>query len=151
VNRYEWLTLTELANSTEWSPCVIMNKSTVPKAQLPIGVIIMWITKWTNGDLVTSCLEQGTKSTVKKTRNFYAGCIVIHAVNTDLVIMPGGISHNYILVNKPFKNHLKQLYSEWPLAGHYVLTPTGPIRKPSIELLCQWIKFMAGNRSLQKR
>jgi hypothetical protein len=123
--------LDELANSTEWSPCVIMNKSTVPKAQLPIGLIIMWITKWTNGDVVTSCLEQGTKSTVKKTRNFCAGWIVIHAVNTDLVVISGGISHNYILMNKPFKNHLKQLYSEWPLAGHYVLTPIGLIRKPS--------------------
>jgi hypothetical protein len=89
-------------------------------------------------------------STVKKTRNFCAGWIVIHAVNNDLVVMPGGINNNYILVNKPFKNHLKQLYSEWPLAGHYVLTPTGPKRKPSIELLCQWVKFMAGNSSLHK-
>jgi hypothetical protein len=75
---------------------------------------------------------------------------LIHAVNNDLVVMPGGISNNYILVNKSFKDHLKQLYSEWPLAGHYVLKPTGPKRKPSIELLCQWMKFMAGNSSLQK-
>jgi hypothetical protein len=76
---------------------------------------------------------------------------VIHAVNSDLVVMPGGISHNYILVNKSFKNHLKQLYSEWPLAGHYVLAPTGQIRKPSIEMVYQWVKFMAGNKSLQKK
>jgi hypothetical protein len=97
--------------------------------------------------MVTSCLEQGTKSTVKKTRNVCAGLIVIHAVNTDLVVMPRGISHSYIIVNMPFKNHLKQLYSEWLLAGHCVLTPPGTIKKPSIELLCQWVKFMATDLS----
>jgi hypothetical protein len=80
-------------------------------------------------------------------RNVCAGWIVIHAVNTDFVVMPRGISHNYIIVNMPFKNHLKQLYSEWLLAGHYVLKPTGTIRKPSIVLLCQWVKFMATDLS----
>jgi hypothetical protein len=43
-------------------------------------------------------------------------------------------------VNKPFKDHLKQLYFEWLLAGDHVLTSTGKIKKPSIALLCQWIK-----------
>jgi hypothetical protein len=43
-------------------------------------------------------------------------------------------------VNKPFKDHLKQLYFECLLAGDHILTPTGKIKKPSVALLCQWIK-----------
>jgi hypothetical protein len=45
-----------------------------------------------------------------------------------------------VVVNKPFKDHLKQLYSEWLLAGAHILTATGKIRKPSVALLCQWVK-----------
>jgi hypothetical protein len=69
---------------------------------------------------------------------------VIHAMNTDLVVIPGGITSQLqvleVVVNKPFKDHLKQLYSEWPLAGDHILTPTGKIKKPSVALHCQWIK-----------
>jgi hypothetical protein len=43
---------------------------------------------------------------------------VIHAMNTDLEVIPGGTpSLLHIPVNKPFKDHSKQLYSDWLLAG----------------------------------
>jgi hypothetical protein len=45
----------------------------------------------------------------------------IHALNTDLVVIPGGMTSQFqvldVIVNKPFKDHLKQLYSEWLLTG----------------------------------
>jgi hypothetical protein len=48
----------------------------------------------------------------------------IHAVNTDLVVIPGGMIFQLqvldVLVSKPFKDHLKQLYSEWLLAGDHI-------------------------------
>jgi hypothetical protein len=41
---------------------------------------------------------------------------VIHAMNTVLVVKPGGMTFQLqvldVVVNKPFKDHLKQLYSE---------------------------------------
>jgi hypothetical protein len=68
----------------------------------------------------------------------------IHAMNTDLVVTPGGMTSQLhvldVVVNKHFKDHLKQLYSEWLLAGDHILTPTGKIKKPSVALMCQWIK-----------
>jgi hypothetical protein len=100
--------------------------------------------------MVTSCLEQETKSIVKKMTNVCAGWM------SDLWFMQWiltlwscleEIRHNYIVVNKPFKNHLEQLYSEWLLGGHYVLTPSGTIRKPSTELPCQWVKITATDLS----
>jgi hypothetical protein len=42
-----------------------------------------------------------------------------------------------LLANTNFKEHLKQLYSEWLLAVDHILILTGKI---SIALLCQWIK-----------
>jgi hypothetical protein len=65
-------------------------------------------------------------------------------MNTDLVVVPRGMTSQLqvldVVVNKLFKDHLKQLYSEWLLAGDHILMPTGKIKKPSVALLCQWIK-----------
>ena len=64
-------------------------------------------------------------------------------MNTDLVIIPGGMTLQLqvldVVVNRPFKGHLKQLYSEWLLKGDHALTPAGRIKKPSVTILCQWI------------
>jgi hypothetical protein len=46
----------------------------------------------------------------------------IHVVDTDL--------EPNILLNKPFKDHLKKLYSEWLLGGDHVLTLHGQSRRP---------------------
>jgi hypothetical protein len=74
-------------------------------------------------------------------------------MNTDLVLISEGMTSQLqvpdVVVNKPFKDHLKQLYSEWLLAGGHVLTPTGKVKKPSIELLCHWIKTSWQQISLQ--
>jgi hypothetical protein len=51
------------------------------------------------------------------------------------------------VVNRPFKDYLKQLYSEWPLAGDSVLTPIRKIKKPNAELLGKWVKIRAANLS----
>jgi hypothetical protein len=65
------------------------------------------------------------------------------SMNTDLVIIPGGVTLQLqvldVVVNKPFKDHIKQLYSEWLLKGNHALTPAGRIKKPSVTILCQWI------------
>ena len=42
-------------------------------------------------------------------------------------------------MNKLFKDHLTQLYSEWFLRANHPLTPTGRMTKPSVTALCQRI------------
>lgn len=47
---------------------------------------------------------------------------VIHVIDADLVVIPGEmISQLQVLdvVNRPLKIYLKQLYSEWLLAGNH--------------------------------
>jgi putative intracellular protease/amidase len=54
------------------------------------------------------------------------------STNTDLVIIPGGITSQLqvldVMVNKPFLDYLKKRYSEWLLTGDHALTPAGRIK-----------------------
>jgi hypothetical protein len=54
------------------------------------------------------------------------------STNTDLVAIPGGMASQMqvldVAVNKPFRDQLKQLYSEWLLSGDHALTPHGTDR-----------------------
>jgi hypothetical protein len=44
-----------------------------------------------------------------------------------------------VVVNRLFKDHLKQLYSKWLLTGDHALSQTKRIKKPNTTLYCQWI------------
>jgi hypothetical protein len=47
---------------------------------------------------------------------------VVHA----LIVIPEEVtSYLHILVNEPFKDHVKQLYSKWLSVQDRVLTPPG--------------------------
>lgn len=41
--------------------------------------------------------------------------VTVSSMDTDLVVIHGGISSQLQTVNKPFRDHLKQLYSGWHL------------------------------------
>jgi hypothetical protein len=43
------------------------------------------------------------------------------------------------VVNKPFKEYLKWLCSEWLMTGYHALPPAGRIKMPIVMLLCQLI------------
>jgi len=44
-----------------------------------------------------------------------------------------------IVVNKPFKEYLKWLCSEWLMTGCHAVPPAGRIKMPIVMLLCQLI------------
>jgi hypothetical protein len=53
-------------------------------------------------------------------------------LNTDLVIIPGGMTSKLqvfdVVVNNPFSDWLHHLYGKWLLSGNCPLTPAGNIR-----------------------
>jgi hypothetical protein len=59
--------------------------------------------------------------------------------NTDLIMIPGGMTSQLqvldVVVNKPFKDHLRQLNTDWLLDGNHALTPGGKLKKPSVTML----------------
>jgi hypothetical protein len=44
-----------------------------------------------------------------------------------------------VVVNKPFKDHLKRQYSNWLRGSDHTYTPTGRMKKPSVSALCEWV------------
>jgi hypothetical protein len=58
-----------------------------------------------------------------------------------LVILGHMTSYLHILVNIPFNDQIKQMYSEWLLEGQYVLTSQDD-NEPSVKLLYERIKTM---------
>jgi hypothetical protein len=56
----------------------------------------------------------------------------VRSVVHDLVVIHEEVtSYLHILVNEPFKDHVKQLYSTWLSAQVHVLTPPGKQRGPA--------------------
>jgi hypothetical protein len=84
---------------------------------------------------VLGCIY-GTPNTQNKRCSYW------QFTNTDLVIVMGGITSQLQVldvVNKPFKDHLKQLYSEWLLTRYHALNPPGRIKKHVVIPVCQWL------------
>ena len=63
--------------------------------------------------------------------------------NIDLALIPGGLISVLqpldFCLNKPFKDRVRQRWMAWMVEGIYELTATGRQKKPSEELMCQWI------------
>ena len=55
----------------------------------------------------------------------------IASLKSDLVVIPGGMTSQLqvldVVVNKPFKDHLRSQYSQWLIAGNHSFTPSGKI------------------------
>lgn len=64
-------------------------------------------------------------------------------MKTDLVAIPGRLIHCLqsldVSVNKPFKNNIRKLYTDWMAADGHELTLAGKIERPSVELMGDWI------------
>lgn len=150
--------LAVLADGRKLPPFVILKRKTIPKEKFPSDVIIRcqekgWMTSDLMGEWLRLVWNRRPGALLKK-----RGMLVLDAfrghltpdikgtirdMNTDLVIIPGGMTSQLqvldVVVNKPFKDHLRQQYSDWLLAGNHSLTPTGKIKKPSIQQLAGWI------------
>lgn len=150
--------LCALADGTKLRPYVIFKRKTLPKVTFPPGVVVrVQENSWMTSDLVIDWLK-----TVWETRPgamlARRSMLVLdsfrgHSTDavkarlsdnrTDLVMIPGGMTSMLqpldVCLNKPFKAHVKRLYTDWMAEGLHDLTPTGRIRKPDIALLCQWI------------
>jgi hypothetical protein len=159
-NMHVTVTLTVLVDGSKLPPYVILNRKNVPKEQLPRGIIVRCQPKgWMTSDLMKDWLlvvwNRRPGALLRK-----RGMLVLDAfkghltpdvkatitggsINTDLVVIPRGMISQLqvldVVVNKLFKDHLKQLYSEWLLSGDHALSPAGRIKKPSVTILCQWI------------
>ena len=63
--------------------------------------------------------------------------------NTDLAVIPGGLTSVLqpldVCLNTPFKDRVRQKWMAWMAEGIHELKAGGCQKKPSEELMCQWI------------
>lgn len=62
---------------------------------------------------------------------------------TDIAVIPGGLTSVLqpldVSLNKPFKDNVRRLNTNWMVAGQHQLTPGGKIKRSPVEVLCGWI------------
>lgn len=149
--------LSVLADGRKLPPYVVLRRKTMPKEKLPPGIVYRCQEKgWMTQELVIDWLKtvwNRRPGALLKMKGMLAldafrGHLTpqvkkeVEAMNTDLVIIPGGMTSQLqvldVVVNKPFKDHMRKKY-EWMLSGNHQFTPTGKLKKPSVADLGQWI------------
>jgi hypothetical protein len=130
----------------------------MPKEKLPVGLVFWcqekgWMTNELMMDWVKIIWNQRPGTLPNKRGMLVLDSFKGHLIqqvkeemikaNTDLVVIPGGMTSQLqvldVVVNKPFKDHLRRLYSDWLLEGNHALTPGRKLNKPSVTMLGEWI------------
>ena len=147
-----------VGDGSKLKPLVILKRKTMPKIQNKHGVVVavqekgwmdseimqIWIEKvWRcrigglsrrRSLLVLDAFETHKTEQVKR---------LLKSENTDLAIIPCGLTSVLqpldVCLNKPFKDRVGQRWMAWMAVGIHELTATGRSKKPSEELMCQWI------------
>lgn len=146
------------ADGRKLPPYVIFKRKTLPKGPLPKGIHVRVQDKgWMDSKLMHDWLEVVWKcrpgGLLRKrcllVLDSFRGHIEesvknrMKELNTHPAIIPGGLTSILqpldVSVNKPFKDHVKTLYTDWMANGEHSFMKTGKIQKPSIEILCSWI------------
>ncbi|KAJ4446805.1 hypothetical protein ANN_13503 [Periplaneta americana] len=143
------------ADGGKLPPYVILKRKTMPKQNLPKGLVIRcqekgWMTTelmmywlamvWNRRPGVLLCKRAMLVLDAFKGHLTLEVKKKITALKTDLVIIPGGMTSKLqvldVVVNKPFKDQLRKQYSDWLLEGGHAFTPSGKIKKLSVSLIC---------------
>jgi hypothetical protein len=67
--------------------------------------------------------------------------IILMEMQTDLTVIPGGLTSVLqpldVSVNKPCKDSVRKLYTQWMAEGTQELMSIRKIRRPSTEMMCE--------------
>ena len=146
------------ADGGKLPPYVVFKRKTIPKGEFP-GVIVRAQKKgWMDQDLVEDWLRVvwgrrvGGLSRKRsmlvldafRCHNSAPTKEVLREYNTDLVMIPGGMTSILqpldVGVNKPFKDGLRRCWTDWMLDGAKTFTKGGRMRKADLPTICGWIK-----------
>ena len=65
-------------------------------------------------------------------------------IKTTLAVIPGGLTSVLqpldVCLNKPFKDRVRKMWSEWMISGDVKLTKGGNMMKPDLDLVAKWVK-----------
>lgn len=149
------------ADGHKLPPFLILKRKTIPKNEkFPNDVIIRANQNgWMTADLMTEWIRivwHRRPGGLRRPRNMlvldaFKGHLTdsvkeeLKRSNTDLVIIPGGMTSQLqpldVSVNKPFKSYLHQAYDEWLLTDNLPMTPSGKIKRASASTVAGWVSW----------
>ena len=64
--------------------------------------------------------------------------------NSEMCIIPGGLTSLLqpldVCLNKPFKDRVRQMWSDWICSDAVKTTKSGLPQRPDLTLVCRWVK-----------
>ena len=146
------------ADGGKLPPYVIFKRKTLPKGDFPKGVIVRaqekgWMDQrlmedWLNvvwGRRVSGISNKRSLLVLDAFRCHYSDSTKekMRSRKIDLAVIPGGMTSILqpldVGVNKPFKDRLRHLWSEWSINGEKKQTKGGRTQKVDLPTICQWI------------
>lgn len=145
------------ADGRKLPPYVILKRKTLPKGNFPRGVHVRVQEKgWMTADLMVDWIKTvwgrrpgGLLYPSMLVLDSFRGHLVervrekFRELRTDIAVIPGGLTSVLqpldVSLNKPFKDNVRRLYTNWMAEGNHQLTPGGKIKRPPVEMLCGWI------------
>ena len=151
-------------DGSKLKPMVIFKRKTNIREKMTDKVIVCYNEKgWMNEKLMCQWLQTVWRS---RPQNFFHTksmlilvCMTAHKTSEVLELMkrndvipaiiPGGLTKKLqpldISVNKPFKNHMRQLWRNWMASNDHTYTNTGRMRRASYAQICSWV-YIAWDR-----
>lgn len=149
-----------LANGSKLHPVIVFKRKTLPKTmKFPGGVIVRshekgWIDESGTIEWLENVWNKRPGAHLKKPSLLVWDMFRAHRTDevknvakkmkTTLAVIPGGLTSVLqpldVCLNKPFKNRLCKMWSDWMCSGMAKLTKGGILMKPEISLVAQWVK-----------
>ncbi|EXX73263.1 hypothetical protein RIR_jg12104.t1 [Rhizophagus irregularis DAOM 181602=DAOM 197198] len=148
-----------MANGEKLPPVIIFNLVNIPREDFPDGVIVRANPNgWMNEEEMTWWIENIWTQRAKQGSNPRSLLVLdsfsvhktdaikrrFHRKNTDLAIIPGGLTSRLqpidVSLNKSFKAKMRHLYDHWMNEAIKEYTPSGKIKRPSYSLVANWVK-----------
>ena len=148
-----------LADGTKLKPMVIFKRKTFPKEKFPKGIIVKVHPKgWMDEKLTEVWVDEVWQSRPggllkppsllvwDQFRAHKTDHIKKHLKNvrTTQAVIPGGCTSILqpldVCLNKPFKGHIRKMWTDWMISGEKSYTPGGAMRRPTLSLITEWVK-----------
>lgn len=150
--------LAATADGWKLPPFLVFKRKTLPKERFPHNVIVRTNEKgFFNDDLVLEWLRLvwdrrpgallglPNMLVLDSFRGHLTAKVKekLRSSGTDLVVIPGGMTSQLqpldVMLNKPFKDRVRKLYTEWMGKTDNPLTPTGRVKRASLAEVASWV------------
>lgn len=148
------------ADGHKLPPYLIFRRKTLPKGIVfPSGVIVRANEKgWMTTDLVADWIDHVWRKRPGGSLGLRAMLVLdafrchldqrikdkLAACNTDLVVIPGGMTSQLqpldVCLNKPVKDRIRALYTEWLVSGCHEFTPSNRMKRATLQDFTGWAK-----------